>query len=143
MNDKRPASILLVDDNVNFLRIVTRFLDAHDDVVVVGAVCGGEEALTQVQDLKPDIVLIDIAMPNLLGGLQFVPRLRAALPGVGIIALTLLGIDGYRQAALEAGVDDFVPKVAMGADLLAAIRRVRQAHRTWEKIADFAGSTEV
>jgi two-component system response regulator DesR len=138
MNKPSRTSVLLVDDNLTFLRIVTRFLEAHDDIVVVGAVGGGEEALTQVRDLEPDIVLIDIAMPNLMGGLQFIPRLRAALPGVGVIALTLIGTDGYRQAALEAGADDFVPKAAMGADLLSAIRRVKQANRTWEKMRDAA-----
>jgi two-component system response regulator DesR len=134
MNKPSRTSVLLVDDNLTFLRIVMRFLEAHDDIVVVGAVGGGEEALTQVRDLEPDIVLIDIAMPNLMGGLQFIPRLRAALPSVGVIALTLIGTDGYRQAALEAGADDFVPKAAMGADLLSAIRRVKQANRTWEKM---------
>jgi DNA-binding NarL/FixJ family response regulator len=66
-------------------------------------------------------------MPNLPGGLKFIPRLRTALPDVGIIALTLIGIGGYRQAALEAGVDDLIPKAAMGADLLPAIRRVKRA----------------
>ena len=133
MNNMNPISVLLVDDNLTFLRIATRFLDAHDDVTVVGAVCEGEEALTQVQDLEPDIVLIDTAMPNLIGELSFISRLRAALPSVGIIALTLIGTDGYRQAALEAGVDEFVPKAAMGTDLLSAIRRIRPADEAWEK----------
>ena len=126
MNNKSSTTVLLMDDNLTFLRIVTRFLDAHDDVIVVGTVCKGENAITLIRDMEPDIVLIDIAMPNLLDGLKFIPRLRAALPDVGIIALTLLGTGGFRQAALDAGVDDFVPKAAMGADLLSAIRRVRQ-----------------
>jgi DNA-binding NarL/FixJ family response regulator len=126
MNNQNPISVLLVDGNHTFLRIVTRFLDAYDDVVIVGAVCESEQALAQVRDLEPDVVLIDIAMPNLSNGLEFIPRLRAARPGVGIIALTLLGIGGYQQAALEAGVDDFVPKAAMGAKLLPAIRRVKR-----------------
>ncbi len=129
MNHKNSTSVLLMDDNLTFLRIVTRFLDAHDDVIVVGTVRKGENALTLIQNMEPDIVLIDIAMPNLLEGLEFIPRLRAALPDVGIIALTLLGTNGFRQAALDAGVDDFVPKAAMGADLLSAIRRVRQMNR--------------
>ena len=127
MNNTNPISVLLVDESLIFLRIATRFLDAHDDIVIVGAIREGEKALAQLENLEPDIVLIDIAAPDLLGGLKFIPRLRAALPGVGIIALTLIGTGGYRQAALEAGVDDFVPKAAMGADLLSAIRRVRQA----------------
>ena len=132
------TSVLLVDDNLTFQGIVTRFLAAQDDVLVIGAVRGGEEALTQVRELKPDIVLVDITLPNLSGGLRFIPRLRAVLPDVGIIALTLLGTDGCRRAALEAGVDEFVPKVNMGADLLAAIRRVRRVRQVQEGVAAVA-----
>jgi len=133
MNNTRPISVLLVDDNLTFLRIATRFLDAYDDVTVVGAVTDGEQALTQVQELKPDVVLIDTAMPDLVGGLDFLSRLRAVLPSVGIIALTLIGTDGYQQAALDAGADEVVPKAAMGTDLLAAIRRVRRAGEEWKR----------
>jgi len=126
-----PISILLVDDNPTFLRIATHLLEVHDDVVVVGAVRGGEEVLTQAQGLRPDIVLIEIFVPN-LPGLEIIPRLRAALPKAGIIALTVIGTDGYRQAALEACADDFITKATMGAELLPAIRRVVQASQTWE-----------
>jgi two-component system response regulator NreC len=133
MDKKGPISVLLVDDNLTFLRIATRFLDAYDDVVVVGTVSEGETALAQAQALQPDVVLVDTAMSSLQGGLKFIPQLREVLPRVGIIALTLIGTDGYRQAALEAGADDFVPKAAMGADLLSAIRRVKQTAQLWKQ----------
>jgi DNA-binding NarL/FixJ family response regulator len=122
----KPISVLLVDDNPSFLRIATRFLEQHDDVVVVGAAGGGEEALALAQDLEPDIVLVDLAMPG-LSGLETIPHLRAMLPEVGIIALTMLDTNSYRQAALEADANDFVPKASLDTDLLPAIRRVAQA----------------
>jgi DNA-binding NarL/FixJ family response regulator len=121
-----PISILLVDDNPSFLRIATRFLQEHDDVVVVGTAGGGEEALALAEDQQPDIVLIDLAMPG-LSGLATIPLLRIVLPEVGIIALTVLDTNGYRQAALAAGANDFVPKANLDTDLLPAIRRVAQA----------------
>jgi len=62
-------------------------------------------------------------MPG-LSGLETIPRLRAMLPEVSIIALTLLDAKVYRQAALAAGADDFVPKANLSTDLLPAIRRV-------------------
>jgi two-component system response regulator NreC len=135
MSDNNPISVLLVDENLTLLRIVMRFLGAYDDIVVVGTVSEGEEALARAQDLEPDVVLVDTAMSSLQGGLRFISHLRAMLPHVGIIALALIGTDGYRRAALEAGADDFVPKAAMGADLLSAIRQVKQTSRPWDKVS--------
>jgi DNA-binding NarL/FixJ family response regulator len=123
VEDMKPISVLLVDDNPAFLRIATRFLQQHDDLTVVGAASGGQEALTLAQDLQPDIVVIDLAMPG-LNGLEAIPRLRAMLPEVGIIALTVLDTNSYREAALAAGANDFVAKVSLDTDLLLAIRRL-------------------
>ncbi len=119
-------SVLLVDDNATFRQIAARFLQAFDDVTVVGTAAGGAEALTQAQALRPQVILLDLLMPD-VPGLEAIPRLRAALPDVGIIALTLHDADGYRRAALAAGADDFVTKADMSAHLLPAIRRV--AHK--------------
>jgi DNA-binding NarL/FixJ family response regulator len=121
----KPISVLLVDDNPAFLHIATRFLQQHHDIVVVGAAGGGQEALALAQELQPDIVVIDLAMPG-LSGLETIPRLRAVLPEVGIIALTVLDTNGYREAALAASANDFVPKATLDTDLLPAIRRVAQ-----------------
>jgi DNA-binding NarL/FixJ family response regulator len=122
----KPISVLLVDDNPNFLRIATRFLEQHDDIVVVGAASGGEEALALAQEVEPDVVLIDLAMPG-LSGLETIPRLRAMLPAVGIIALTVLDTNSYRQAALEAEANEFVAKASLDRELVPAIRRVARA----------------
>jgi DNA-binding NarL/FixJ family response regulator len=131
----KPISVLLVDDNPVFLRITTRFLQQHDDIVVVGAASGGQEALALTQDLQPDIVVIDLAMPG-LSGLATIPLLQIVLPEVGIIALTVLGTNSYRQAALAAGANDFVPKASLDTDLLLAIRRVAQADPSRPRAAD-------
>lgn len=121
----KPISVLLVDDNPVFLRIAARFLQQHDDIVVVGAAGGGQEALALAQDLQPELVVIDLAMPG-LSGLATIPLLQVVLPKVGIIALTVLDTNGYRQAALAAGANDFVAKASLDTDLLPAIRRVAQ-----------------
>jgi len=124
-----PISVLLVDDNPTFLRIATHFLQSQEDVVVVGTASGGEEAVAMARDLRPQVILLDLAMPG-LPGLQAIPRLRDTLPEVGIIALTLLDTKGYRQAALLVGADDFVPKVAMNSALLPAIQRVARGNHS-------------
>ncbi len=63
-------------------------------------------------------------------GLETIPCLRNILPGVGIIALTLLEGNAYRQAALAAGADDLAPKAELTSDLLPAIRWVTRVNRS-------------
>jgi len=121
-------SIMLIDDNPVFLRATTQFLEVHDDVVVIGAADRGDEALEQVKGLQPRIILIDLAMPG-LSGLAAIPRLRSIVPGAGIIALTVMDNEGFRQAALTAGADVFIPKATMRTDLLPAIRLLAQNDR--------------
>lgn len=122
----KPISVLLVDDNPTFLRIVERYLQTEEEITVVGAVEGGQEALALVHRLRPDIVLTDLAMPK-VSGMETILRMRAAWPKMGIIALTLLDTIGYQQAALTAGADDFVAKDALNTDLLPTIQRVVEA----------------
>ncbi len=123
-----PISVLLVDDSPVFLGIAVQFLQAYDDLIVVGAVAEGERVLTEAQHLCPDVVLVDLTMPN-ISGLEVIPRLRELLPQVGIIALTLHNTNAYRQAALDAGADHFIPKSAMSTELLPAIREIHVNRR--------------
>ena len=118
-----PISVLLVDDNPTLLRVATRFLEKHDEVVLVGTAVGGVGALARAQELRPDVILLDLAMPD-LPGLEVIPRLREAVPEMRIIALTMLDTEQYRTAALATGADEFVPKADLSTDLLPAIRRV-------------------
>ncbi len=130
----KATSVLLVDDNPIFLGIVTRFLQQHEEITVVGGVDGGKEALAQAHRLRPDIVLIDLAMPQ-VSGMEAILRLRAAWPKIGIIALTLLDTNGYRQAALTAGADGFVAKDNLNTELLPAIRQVMGTKQAKSKAA--------
>jgi DNA-binding NarL/FixJ family response regulator len=122
------VSVLLVDDNPIFLHCAKRFLQRRRDVVVVGTISGGKWAVDLAQNLKPDVALIDLSMPD-LPGLELIPRLRAALPEMGIIALTLFDTDDYRAAALAAGADGFVSKNTMNTDLIPAIQKITQADK--------------
>ncbi len=133
-------SVLLVDDNSTFLRVLTDFLEDHhgDEVAVIGTASGSEDGLAQARVLQPQVVLLDLAMPDLTG-LKAIPRLRRMLPDVGIIALTLLDPVGYRQATLEAGADEFVSKTSLATDLMPAIRRVAEARATRTILQDPRG----
>jgi DNA-binding NarL/FixJ family response regulator len=126
LKDYFNIRLLLVDDNEAFRRVAAEFLQRQPELIVVGAVRGGEEVPAQAQDLGPQVILIGLDRP----GLEIIPRLRKVLPGVGIIVLTLLEGNAYRQAALAAGADDVVPKAQLITGLLPAIRRVMQANRS-------------
>jgi DNA-binding NarL/FixJ family response regulator len=127
--EPRKTRILLVAANRAFLHVTTRFLKRHDELVVVGAVDSGEDALAQVQELRPQVVVLDMDMPG-QAGLETIHCLRTMLPQVGIIALSLLDAEGYHQAALAAGADDFVAKIVLSTHLLPAIQRAKQNGRS-------------
>jgi CheY-like chemotaxis protein len=124
-----PISVLLVDDNPTFLRILSEFLGEEEEVLVVGMARSGEEALARAKELQPQVILLDLAMPG-MGGFSAIPRLRSMMPDVGIIALTVLDANGYREAALTAGADDFVAKANLNTHLVPAIRRVVESGRS-------------
>jgi DNA-binding NarL/FixJ family response regulator len=119
----QPFSILLVDDNESFLRAEERFLRQKEGVSIVGQASNGGEALNMVKDLEPRVVLLDIAMPEVTG-IDLIPELRDAHPSVGIIALTVMDTESYREAALAAGADAFLSKSALFTDLLPTIHYV-------------------
>lgn len=87
-----------MDDNKAFQYVATDVLYRQHKLTVVDAICGGEEALAQVQGLRPHVILIDLDRPSV----ETISRLRKVLPSVGIIALSLLEGNAYRQVALAA-----------------------------------------
>jgi DNA-binding NarL/FixJ family response regulator len=117
-------TLLIVDDNSFFRRVATRFLTQAADLEVVGAAASVDEALSKAQELQPQVVLVDLNMPH-ASGLTLIPMLRERMPGLKIIVLTMWESDFYRQAALAAGADDFVPKSQIATNLLPALRRLR------------------
>ena len=118
--------VLLVDGNSDFLHVAADFVRRREELVLVGAIEGGEGVMAQALDLNPEVILIDLDMPGLTG-LEAIPHLRTALPEVKIIALSLSNDSAYRQAALAAGADELVTKTELIADLPLAIRRVARA----------------
>jgi DNA-binding NarL/FixJ family response regulator len=119
----RPRAVMLVDDNLIFLRMLTRFLanQREVEVCVVGAVLGGRGAVAQADRLRPDVILLDLEMPD-VSGLDLLPRLRATVPDARLIALTLLDPDTHQAMVLAAGADGFVSKASLEHDLIPAIQ---------------------
>ena len=138
-----PMSILLVDDNPGFLRILTNFLEksSQGEIVIVGTALGGREGLTKAEALRPRVVVIDLAMPD-LHGLAAIPQLRTILPDAGIIALSLLDSSSYREEALAMGANEFVSKARLDADLIPAIQRLGDCARSCQESGNGPGRSE-
>ena len=117
--------ILLVDDSIKFLDNIAGFLAEFKDLVVVGTAQNGNDALSLAANLQPDVVLLDVNMPG-LSGIETTPHLRRILPEAGIIILSFHNSDAYKETALIAGADDFIPKDTLTYALIPAIHRVFQ-----------------
>jgi DNA-binding NarL/FixJ family response regulator len=117
------ASVLLVDDQ-ELMRMAFRMvIDSQPDLRVAGEASNGVEAVRQVATLQPDVVLMDVRMPQ-LDGVEATRRIVASGSNTRIIILTTFDLDEYVYAALRAGASGFLLKDAQPADLLSAIRAV-------------------
>jgi DNA-binding NarL/FixJ family response regulator len=124
-----PTTLLLVDDHVILLRILSDFLGGEEGILVVGTAGSAEEALEKAKELQPQVILLNLLVMPGLGALSAIPRLRSMMPDVGIIVLTVLDAKAYREAALTAGADDFVAEASLYTDLIPAIQRLTQGRR--------------
>ncbi|MBI5304488.1 MAG: response regulator transcription factor [Chloroflexi bacterium] len=115
--------VLVADDHTIVREGVRILLEAQPDIQVVGEAADGQEAVAKVRELKPDVVLIDIAMPH-LNGLEATRAIKRDFPQIHVIGLTMYESDEYFFQLLNAGASGYVLKKAASADLLAAIRAV-------------------
>ncbi len=115
--------VLVADDHTIVREGVRILLEAQPDIEVVAEAADGREAVAKVQERQPDIVLIDIAMPN-LNGLEATRAIKRDYPQVQVIVLTMYESDEYFFQLLNAGASGYVLKKAASADLIAAIRAV-------------------
>lgn len=112
--------VLLVDDNDPFVAAVGRFLGAEPGVALVGRARSGPEALAMAKRLRPDVILMDLAMPG-MDGLVATRQLKA-IPGTPrVIVLTLHDTPDYRAAAAAAGADGFVGKADLATNLMSLL----------------------
>jgi len=117
---RRPR-LLLADDHPLFLEGVRRLLESKYDVV--GTVADGEALITAAQSLQPDIIVVDISMPE-MNGLAAAQIVRKTVPSARFIVLSVHSDQAYAREAFRVGVRGFVSKRAAGAELLAAIKVV-------------------
>jgi len=115
--------ILLADDHPVVRDGLAAMLATQPDFEVIGEAGNGAEALAEAARLRPDVVLMDLEMPE-LDGIEAIRRLRAADPSVQVVVLTAFDTDERIVGAIQAGAQGYLLKGAPRAEIFAAIRTV-------------------
>jgi DNA-binding NarL/FixJ family response regulator len=120
--------IVLVDDHAMFRQGLKRILEERSGFEVVGEVDGGLELLKLLEELVPDLIILDISMPN-LRGLEAIHEIKMNHANVKILVLTMHKDKEYLHQALSAGAEGYLLKEDADSELFSAIGRVRQGKK--------------
>src|SRR5512144_57055 len=114
--------VLIVDDVADTRENVRKLLQFESDIEVVGAARSGMEGIQLSQELDPDVVLMDINMPD-MDGISATEQVRQKSPHTQVVILSVQGDQNYMRRAMLAGARDFLTKPPMGDELFSAVRR--------------------
>ncbi len=123
--DGTKITVLIVDDHQVVRQGLRTFLELQDDIAVVGEAADGATAVTQARVLEPDIVLMDLVMPQ-LDGIAATQKIKSAHPSTKVIALTSFTEDDKVFPAIQAGASSYLLKDVSPDDLVEAIRAVHR-----------------
>lgn len=123
MDSTKLIKVLLVDDQPLVRMGFSMVLSAQDDIEVVGEANDGQIALKQVSALKPNVVLMDVRMPN-MNGIEATKEIVENYPETKVLVLTTFDIEEYAFAALRVGASGFLSKDALPEQLIQSIRAV-------------------
>ena len=121
----RKIRVLLADDHALFRQGLRQLLELEDDIEVIGDASTGEEAQQMVTELRPDVVLMDINMPD-VDGITATRAILAEYPRTSIVILTMYREDDYAFQAVRAGARGYLLKNAGSQDVVRAVRVTSQ-----------------
>ena len=124
----RAARVLVVDDQTLFRTGLTSLLGEDERVEVVGQAVDGAEAVKQAAKLKPDVVLMDIKMPN-VDGIEATRQIVELVPGINVLILTTFETDSQVIQALKAGASGYVLKDSSAAAIVSSIVAVMSGEK--------------
>lgn len=124
-----PIRVMIVDDHAVVRSGLSAFLLAFDDLEYVGDATGGADAVRKCLDLKPDVILMDLVMPD-VDGAEATRRIKETCPQVQVIALTSYKEDELVQGALKAGALSYLLKNVTADELAVAIRAAHAGRPT-------------
>jgi DNA-binding NarL/FixJ family response regulator len=119
----KAIRVLLVDDEARLRQMAKRLLVSDDEIEVVGEAANGRKAVDLNSELLPDLVVMDIAMPE-LNGLEATRIIRKHSSKTKIIVITAMAAEPYRKAAMNVGANAFLSKGALDSDLIPTIHSI-------------------
>ncbi len=117
--------IVLADDHIILRSGLRKLLNEQPDIEVIGEANDGNEAVARTAELTPDVLLLDLSMPG-LGGIDAIRNIKARMPKVTILVLSMYEDEGHFNQAFRVGASGYIPKKAADTDLIAAIRAVNR-----------------
>ena len=118
----KPIRVLLVDDHGVVRQGFRMILSQHSDIQVVGETATGREAVELAAKLSPDVIVLDIAMPD-MNGVEAARQIRQNSPQCGILVLSMHSDPAYVRETLRVGAKGYLLKDSIDRDLLTAVRR--------------------
>ncbi len=115
--------VLIADDHTIFRSGLNMLLSSQPDIEVVGEATDGDESIAAAARLRPDVILMDIGMPN-LNGIEATRQIRERVPEAEVLVLTMHRSDEYFFQMLEAGASGYILKGAETQELISAVRTV-------------------
>lgn len=120
---RRPRTVLVVDDNPEFLEASSAWIETRPELRLVGTASNGAEAIERVAALRPDLVLMDAAMP-VLDGFEATRRLKTEGAVGRVVIVSFHDSETVRREAWAAGADAFVAKADIARELPEIVRRL-------------------
>jgi DNA-binding NarL/FixJ family response regulator len=118
--------VLVVDDHPAFRKALSSALSLVEDIEVAGEAAGGEDACLEAAELQPDVILMDLSMPD-ISGIEAMQKIHSATPDLPVVILTAHADEGVERAALGAGASGFVAKGRGLQDILVVLHEVAEA----------------
>src|SRR5579885_3830089 len=124
----RKIRVMIADDHAILRAGLKLLVNSQADMEVCGEAADGKQAMEAASRLTPDIVLLDLTMPN-AGGMEALQKIAEDAPAARVVILTMHDDPAYLRSVLAAGASGYVLKKSVDADLLSAIRAVQRGHR--------------
>lgn len=128
-----PVTVLLVDDFEPFRRLTRSILEELSGVPIVGEASDGLEAIQKADELRPDLILLDVGLPK-LSGIHAARKILRILPSIKIVFLSQETSDDVVEEAFRLGAFGYVAKVHATTDLPKLIEQVRQSKRLFSLV---------